>query len=169
MGLCPSRKCPTDSAEEADKKDLVYFVKDVVAELEQDKRAHYGPANKAELYEDDKKLAIVRAEPNIQLFLEHRVNGVVASDGKIQAVIAQKVRAGRFDLATMDIAMGSLDGVDTISVLRNEIDVRIVTISAHLTDAIRTDLYDREVRHFVEKPFTPKEILSVIRQALGEA
>ena len=70
-------------------------VGDVVAELEQDKRAHYGPANKAELYEDDKKLAIVRAEPNIQLFLEHRVNGVVASDGKIQAVIAQKVRTGR--------------------------------------------------------------------------
>ena len=95
--------------------------------------------------------------------------GYETAEAESGAEALQKVRAGRFDLATMDIAMGSLDGVDTISVLRNEIDVRIVTISAHLTDAIRTDLYDREVRHFVEKPFTPKEILSVIRQALGEA
>ncbi|MFO1492321.1 MAG: FAD-dependent oxidoreductase [Kiritimatiellia bacterium] len=49
---------------------------DVVAELEQDRRAHYGPSNTQELYEDGKKLAVVRAEKNITLLLEHRVNGV---------------------------------------------------------------------------------------------
>ncbi|MCP4783022.1 MAG: FAD-dependent oxidoreductase [Fuerstiella sp.] len=70
-------------------------VGDIVAELEQDERAHYGPTNKAELYEDDKKLALVRAEPNIDLFLEHRVNGVEAGNGTIKAVIAQDVRSGR--------------------------------------------------------------------------
>ena len=70
-------------------------VGDIVAELEQDERAHYGPRNKAELYEDEKKLALVLAEPNIRLFLEHRVNGVEASSGTIQAVIAQDVRSGR--------------------------------------------------------------------------
>ena len=95
--------------------------------------------------------------------------GYETAEAESGAEALQKVRADRFDLVTMDIAMGSLDGVDTISVLRNEIDVPIVTVSAHLTEAIRTDLNDREVRHFVEKPFTLKEILSVIRQALGEA
>ena len=44
-------------------------------------RAHYGPANTAELYEDEKKLAVVRAEPNIRLFLEHRVNAVETDGG----------------------------------------------------------------------------------------
>ncbi len=39
---------------------------DVVAELEQQRSAHYGPSNTAELYEDEKKLALVRAEPNIR-------------------------------------------------------------------------------------------------------
>ena len=92
---------------------------DVVAELEQPRRAHYGPTNTADLYEDEKKLAVVRAEPNIRMFLEHRVNAVETdsgisgvsfqarpstagelgssphSGGKIRAVIAQEINTGR--------------------------------------------------------------------------
>ena len=95
-------------------------VGDVVAELEQAKRAHYGPANRAELYEDEKKLALVRSERNIRLFLEHRVNGADASGGKIHAVIAQDVRSGRririggrwFADCTGDGCVGVLAGAD---------------------------------------------------------
>ncbi len=95
-------------------------VGDVVAELEQSKRAHYGPTNKAELYEDEKKLAVVRAEPNLKLFLEHRVNGVEAEDGKLHAVIAQDIRSGRriringrwFADCTGDGCVGVLAGAD---------------------------------------------------------
>ncbi|MFA5194114.1 MAG: FAD-dependent oxidoreductase, partial [Verrucomicrobiia bacterium] len=68
---------------------------DVVAELEQDHRAHYGPTNTADLYEDEKKLAVVRAEPNIRLFLEHRVNGAETDGGRIRAVIAQEINTCR--------------------------------------------------------------------------
>jgi hypothetical protein len=93
---------------------------DVVAELEQEKRAHYGPTNTAELYEDEKKLAVVRAEPNIRLFLEHRVNGTETDAGKIRAVIAQEINTGRrlriagrwFADCTGDAAVGALAGAD---------------------------------------------------------
>jgi hypothetical protein len=93
---------------------------DVVAELEQDRRAHYGPSNKAELYEDEKKLAVVRAEPNIDLFLEHRGNGVEMADSRIRAVIAQEIRSGRrlriagrwFADCTGDACIGALAGAD---------------------------------------------------------
>ncbi len=93
---------------------------DVVAELEQKRRAHYGPTNTADLYEDDKKLAIVRAEPNIDLLLEHRVNGVEAEGGRILAVIAQHVRTNRrlriggrwFADCTGDACVGALAGAD---------------------------------------------------------
>jgi hypothetical protein len=93
---------------------------DVVAELEQDKRAHYGPTNTADLYEDEKKLAVVRAEPNIRMFLEHRVNAVEAADEKIRAVIAQEINTGRrvriagrwFADCTGDAAVGALAGAD---------------------------------------------------------
>jgi hypothetical protein len=95
-------------------------VGDVVAELEQKKKAHYGPANTAEIYEDEKKLALVRAEPNLRLFLEHRANAVEVEDGKIRAVIAQEINTGRrvrisgrwFADCTGDAAVGVLAGAD---------------------------------------------------------
>ncbi len=93
---------------------------DVVAELEQPRRAHYGPTNTGDLYEDEKKLAVVRAEPNIQLFLEHRANAVEADGGAVRAVIAQEINTGRrvrvvgrwFADCTGDAAIGALAGAD---------------------------------------------------------
>ena len=93
---------------------------DVVAELEQPRRAHYGPANTGDLYEDEKKLAVVRAEPNIRLFLEHRAHAVEADGGTMRAVIAQEVNTGRrlriagrwFADCTGDAAVGALAGAD---------------------------------------------------------
>lgn len=93
---------------------------DVVAELEQERSAHYGPTNTADLYEDEKKLAVVRAEPNIRLFLEHRANAVEADGGRLRAVIAQEVSTGRrvriagrwFADCTGDAAVGALAGAD---------------------------------------------------------
>jgi len=95
-------------------------VGDIVAELEQEKHAHYGPTNTAELYEDAKKLALVRAEPNLRLFLEHHVNAVETDHGKIRAVIAQEINTGRrvriggrwFADCTGDGAVGALAGAD---------------------------------------------------------
>jgi len=93
---------------------------DVVAELEQAHRAHYGPANTADLYEDEKKLTVARAEPNLRLFLEHRVNDIETSAREIRAVIAQDIHTGRrfriagrcFADCTGDGAVGFLAGAD---------------------------------------------------------
>jgi hypothetical protein len=95
-------------------------VGDVVAELEQARSAHYGPANTADLYEDEKKIALVRAEKNITLFLEHRASGVEAADGRIRAVVAENTITGRrvrlagrlFADCTGDGAIGFLAGAD---------------------------------------------------------
>lgn len=95
-------------------------VGDVVKELEQQKRAHYGPDNTAEIYEDDKKLAVVEAEKNITLFLGHRANGAQTDDGRLTAVIAQNTRTSRriqlvgrwFADCTGDGCLGALAGAD---------------------------------------------------------
>ncbi|MCX7886204.1 MAG: FAD-dependent oxidoreductase [Verrucomicrobiae bacterium] len=95
-------------------------VGDIVAELEQARRAHYGPDNTAELYEDEKKLALVRAERNIRLFLEHRANGVETDGKTIRAVIAQDIYTARrlrvggrwFADCTGDAVVGALAGAD---------------------------------------------------------
>ena len=66
----------------------------VVAELEQKKSAHYGPENSSEIYEDERKLAVVKAEKNITLLLEHRVEDVVMEAERIVAVRAVELRTG---------------------------------------------------------------------------
>jgi len=95
-------------------------VGDVVAELEQSRFAHYGPTNTGDLYEDDKKLAVVQGEPNIKLFLEHRGNGVEMEGNCIRAVIAQEIRTGKririggrwFADCTGDACIGALAEAD---------------------------------------------------------
>jgi hypothetical protein len=69
-------------------------VGDIVRELEPAKRAHYGPDNRAELYEDDRRIEIVGAEKNITLFLQHRVNEVKMRGDTIKEVIAQHTVTG---------------------------------------------------------------------------
>lgn len=93
---------------------------DIVAELEPARRAHYGPTNTADLYEDQRRIDLVRAEKNITLFLRHRANQVETEGGKITAVIAQHTATGRklrfagkyFADCTGDGCIGFLAGAD---------------------------------------------------------
>ena len=93
---------------------------DVVRELEPAKRAHYGPENIARLYEDKKRLGLVRAEKNISLFLQYRANEVEKKDNTIIAVVAQDTVTGQrlrfvgeyFADCTGDGCIGGLAGAD---------------------------------------------------------
>ena len=68
---------------------------DLVKELQPREQAHYGPENTADKYEDDKRIALVKSEKNISLFLNHRVNKVETDSGIIKAVIAQNIRTSQ--------------------------------------------------------------------------
>lgn len=93
---------------------------DIVKELEQKERAHYGPDNTAEIYEDAKKEALVRSEQNISLFLSHRGIEVQMDGMRIKAVIAQNIVTGERLLfetkwvadCTGDGSIGFLAGAD---------------------------------------------------------
>ena len=93
---------------------------DIVAELEPSRRAHYGPTNTADLYEDQRRIDLVRAEKNITLFLNYRANEVEIRGEEITAVIAQHIRTGGklrftgkyFADCTGDGCIGYLAGAD---------------------------------------------------------
>jgi len=95
-------------------------VGDIVSELEQQRKAHYGPDNVAELYEDEKKLAIVENEENIKLFAGYRANHVEMDSDNIKAVIAQNIITGQrikftgkwFADCTGDGCVGFMAGAD---------------------------------------------------------
>lgn len=93
---------------------------DIVEEICPRKSAASGNAGSGAVYEDDRKLAVVRAEPRITLFMEHRVNAAETPDLHITSVTAQDTRtakrvriAGRFFAdCTGDGTVGFLSGAD---------------------------------------------------------
>ena len=70
-------------------------VGNIVKKLEPAKRAHYGPQNSAELYEDDKRINFIRSYKNIDLFLNYHANMIIKDRNVITAVVAQNVVTGK--------------------------------------------------------------------------
>lgn len=68
-------------------------VGDVMRELDVPQR--YTCPYPDNVYGDEKRLALVRAEENISLFLNHRANEVETRSGRIRAVVAQHTKTGR--------------------------------------------------------------------------
>ncbi len=95
-------------------------VGEIVDELCPQKRPGTGNAKGGDIYEDDRKLRVARAESRITLMLEHRVNEVDAVDQGIRAVVAQNTRTARrvkvtgklFADCTGDGTVGYLAGAD---------------------------------------------------------
>lgn len=93
---------------------------DVVAQLEPRRAAHYGAENTAALYEDERRIALLRAEPNLKLYLGWRVVAARQEGGRIVHLTAQEIRSGRqlrlsgalFADCTGDGDLGYLAGAD---------------------------------------------------------
>ena len=93
---------------------------DIVEELVPKKRPGTGNAKNGAIYEDQRKLDLVLAEPRITLLTEQHVYAAAARDGRIQYVDAQHIRTARrvrlraklFADCTGDAAVGFLAGAD---------------------------------------------------------
>jgi hypothetical protein len=95
-------------------------VGEIVDELVPARSSTSGNAKGGEIYADERKMALVRAEPRITLLTEQRVNAVEVQAGLIRSVVAQHTRTARririsgkfFADCTGDAAVGFLAGAD---------------------------------------------------------
>jgi hypothetical protein len=93
---------------------------DIVEELVAAKYPGAGNAKNGTVYDDARKLDLVRAEPRITLLLEQRVQAVRVESGRIRAVDARHIRTARitrirgrlFADCTGDATVGFLAGAD---------------------------------------------------------
>lgn len=93
---------------------------DIVEELVAAKYPGAGNAKSGGVYDDRRKLDLVKKEPRITLFMGQRVLDVAASGGRIDAVTAQDIRTARrirlraalFADCTGDGSVGFLAGAD---------------------------------------------------------
>lgn len=68
---------------------------EIVEEVCPPKRPGTGNAKGSAVYDDERKMRVVRAEPRITLMIEQRVNAVECKDQAIVAVTAQHIRTAR--------------------------------------------------------------------------
>ncbi|MFO0941689.1 MAG: FAD-dependent oxidoreductase [Pirellulales bacterium] len=95
-------------------------VGDIVGELVPPKPFSSANAVDAKYYDDARKLQLVQNEPNIRLFLNHRMIDCKAQDASISSVVAQHTHSGKrvrisgklFLDATGDGVLGALAGAD---------------------------------------------------------
>jgi hypothetical protein len=66
---------------------------DIVAELEPENRAHYGPGNTGDLYEDDARIGLLEAEPNLAWMPNLHVTDVHTDEDRITGIIARHTRS----------------------------------------------------------------------------
>ncbi len=86
----------------------------IVAELEQKEKAHYGSSNVGSLYEDDKKLDLLRNQENLTLLLDHVFLDVETEDDQIRSAEILDVKNNcykRFEARWFVDAMGDATGM----------------------------------------------------------
>ncbi len=92
----------------------------IINEMEQAKVGHGGAGNKGENYEDGTKLALLKAEKNITLYLENALTDVTTDGERITGVTVWDYRGGKrrhikgrlFADCTGDAALGAMAGAD---------------------------------------------------------
>lgn len=102
-----------------------------------------------------------------EMFTSSGYEVAVAEDG-YDAV--EKAVSEDYDLITMDVRMPKLNGIRATDILRERRpSIPVVIVSGYLGSDFkyRKALEDMGVRHFLEKPFTMAEAISVIEMAMG--
>ena len=71
------------------------------------------------------------------------------------------------DITTMDITMPSMDGIESLSLIKRENkDAKVVMITAAGQKEKMVDALKRGADEFITKPFEPKEIIDVLSKII---
>jgi len=100
----------------------------VIKQLEPKRRAHVGEENTAEIYEDENKLALLKAEKSLSFFPSLRMNEVQMEDNEIKGIIAEDIESGEkllfkgklFADCTGDGCVGAAANADFEMTMNNE-------------------------------------------------
>ena len=74
----------------------------------------------------------------------------------------------RPDMVMVDVTMPELDGVETVKQIRKiDYEAKIMILSATDYSDVKEEFEEMGVRHFVNKPFEPDELISVSNELMG--
>jgi DNA-binding NtrC family response regulator len=117
-----------------------------------------------------KKILIVDDEPTILLTLSYALRSkdvdVITASRLEPAEDALKKHT--FDLVIADIRMSGMLGEEGLELLtyikRNWPATKVIIMTAHGTDEVRQDAYDRGAIHYYQKPVDIRELMQKIEE-----
>ena len=119
------------------------------------------------------RILVVEDEPDVLQILKERLehNRYQVSEASNGLDALRILKKENFDLVILDIMLPEMDGLTTLREIRkreNCRDLPVVVLTAKQEDKIG-DLFALEgISAFVEKPFVPSKLLSIIDTALGQ-
>jgi NtrC-family two-component system response regulator AlgB len=116
------------------------------------------------------RVLVIDDERNIRatltLCLDHigcQSAAVGSAEGALDAV-----RRNSFDVAFLDLRLGTADGLDVLNaLLREQPDLAVVIITAYATIETAVEAIKRGAVDYLPKPFTPQQIRLVVEQTLS--
>jgi two-component system cell cycle sensor histidine kinase/response regulator CckA len=119
------------------------------------------------LVEDEEGLRALNARG-----LRSRGYNVVEAGNGVEAIEALETLAhegGRVDLVVSDVVMPEMDGPSLLKELRKtNPDLKIIFVSGYAEDAFEKSLPDSVQYNFLAKPFTLKQLVSAVKEAVGK-
>jgi two-component system cell cycle sensor histidine kinase/response regulator CckA len=115
------------------------------------------------LVEDEEGLRALNARG-----LKSRGYSVIEAGNGIEAIEAMAREGGSVDLVVSDVVMPEMDGPTLLKELRkNSPDIKIIFVSGYAEDAFEKSLPDSSQYNFLPKPFTLKQLVSAVKEAMG--
>jgi len=116
-----------------------------------------------------KKILIAEDESTLVLTLKYNLERegyavVIATDGEAAVAAAHETRP---DLIVLDVMMPRLSGIEVCRILRKEIDVPILILSARADETEKAQGLEAGANDYVTKPFGMSQLMTRIRSLLG--
>ncbi|WP_113925574.1 response regulator [Cognataquiflexum aquatile] len=119
-----------------------------------------------------KKVLIVDDNSLNRKVFEHIIGQLyqfgTASDG---SEALEKIKTGEYNLVLMDIQMPTLDGINTLNIIKNEklSNIPVIAVSAYANDSDREYFISTGFDDFIAKPIKPRNLLETLDRHLRKS
>lgn len=122
--------------------------------------------------QQNQRILVVDDEKNIRLTLGQTLE-VVGYEVKTAVNgedALKQLAVGAFDLILLDLRMPGMDGIDVLKqIVEQRPETRVVVVTAHGTVDTAVDAMKIGAVDFIQKPFAPQEIRSLVAQVLDQS
>lgn len=120
-----------------------------------------------------KKILIVDDEPDLVELLTNRLkdNGYLTCSATNGEEAIKKAREEKPHLIVLDILMPGMDGYTCLKFLRSDVltkDIPVVILTVKKENKVGDIFKIEGIEAFLEKPFEPDKLMSIIKKTLGE-